>query len=103
MTLDDARESLISGIDYAAYCETAFSLHDSKKNVLFGSDHYKSGRPIYQPSPWTEVNFEEKMATLLVLAKVLNQSDSSFAEALRLLQNEDSILGQVIRRANDQR
>lgn len=65
MTPDDARHTIIEGINYAAYCETDFSLHDSE-NRLFGSEHYNSGRPVYEPSPWAEGNFEEKMALLLV-------------------------------------
>jgi len=47
MTLDEAREEVISGIDYAAYKETDSSLHDADKNRLFGSERYKSGRPVY--------------------------------------------------------
>ena len=47
MTLDEAREQLISGIDHTAYRETDSSLHNSDKNRLFGSEHYKSGRPVY--------------------------------------------------------
>lgn len=54
MTLDEAREEIISGIDYAAYRETDSSLHDAEKNRLFGSEHYKSGRPVYKTSPWAE-------------------------------------------------
>jgi len=44
MTSDEARDMIIDGINYAAYRETDSSLHDSDKNRLFGSDHYKSGR-----------------------------------------------------------
>jgi hypothetical protein len=47
MTLDEAREEVIAGIDYAAYRETDSSLHDADKNRLFGSEHYRSGRPVY--------------------------------------------------------
>jgi hypothetical protein len=66
MTTDEARQLIIDGINYAAYRETDSSLHDSDKNRLFGSEHYTSGRPVYNPSPWAEGDFEEKMATLLV-------------------------------------
>jgi|SRR6266516_1361691 len=45
MTTDEARELIIDGINYAAYRETDSSLHDSDKNRLFGSEHYKSDRP----------------------------------------------------------
>ena len=44
MTLDEARERIVSGIDCAAYHETDCSLYDANKNRLFGSEHYNSGR-----------------------------------------------------------
>ena len=100
MTLDEAREKVISGIDYAAYKETDASLHDTDKNRLYGSEHYKSGRPVYKPSPWAEEGFEDKMATLLRMANALNRSVPAFREAQRLLENEESALGRVVRRAN---
>jgi hypothetical protein len=103
MTLDEAREGIISGIDYAAYRETDSSLHDSDKNRLFGSEHYKSGRPIYKPSPWAEGDFEDKMANLLGIANWLNRSVPGFKEAQRLLENEKSVLGRVIRQASGSR
>jgi hypothetical protein len=102
MTPRQARELIISGIDYAAYRETDSSLYDSDKNWLFGSEHYYSGRPIVNPSPWAEGDFEEKMATLLVWANVLNRSVAKFKEAQQFLESEDSILGRVIRRARKQ-
>jgi hypothetical protein len=98
MTLDEARRMVIDGIDYAAYRETDSSLHDADKNRLFGSEHYKSGRPVYRLSPWSEGDFEEKMATLLVWANVLNRSVPTFTEAQQLLEAEDSVIGRVIRR-----
>jgi len=100
MTLDEAREEIISGIDYAAYRETDSSLHDADKNRLFGSEHYKSGRPVHKPSPWAEGDFEEKMATLLRTANSLNGFVPAFGEAQRLLKNEESVLGRVVRRAS---
>jgi hypothetical protein len=99
MTPDQAREEIISGIDYAAYKETDSSLFDADKNRLFGSEHYNSGRPIVKPSPWSEGDFELKMATLLGMANALNESIPKFKEAQALLEHEDSILGRVIRRA----
>jgi hypothetical protein len=100
MTLDEAREGIISGIDYAAYRETDTSLHDADKNRLFGSEHYKSGRPVHKPSPWAEGDFEDKMATLLRIANALNRSVPAFREAQRLLEDEESVLGRVVQRAN---
>lgn len=101
MTPDKARELIISGMDYAAYKETDYSLYDSDKNRLFGSEHYDSGRPVYEPSPWAEGDFESKMASLLALANYLNHSVPEFSEAQRLVESEDSILGQIVRRARE--
>ena len=98
MTLDEARQLVIDGINSAAYRETDSSLHDSDKNRLFGSEHYTSGRPVYKPSAWAEGDFEEKMATLLVWANVLNRSVPAFMDAQQLLQAEESVIGRVIRR-----
>jgi hypothetical protein len=62
MTADHARELIIEGINYAAYRQTDSSLHDSDKNRLIGSEHYKSDRIIVSPSPWSEGDFEEEIA-----------------------------------------
>jgi hypothetical protein len=98
--LNNSRNQLvIDGINYAAYRETDSSLHDSDKNRLFGSEHYTSGRPVYKPSPWAEGDFEEKMATLLVWASVLNCSVPAFADATLLLEAVESVIGRVIRLA----
>jgi len=102
MTPDEARRLIIDGLNYAAYQETEFSLHDSDKNRLFGSEHYKSGRPVYESSPWAERDFEEKMAMLLVWANCLDRS-SAFTEAQKLLEGEDSVVGRVIRAAKDRK
>jgi hypothetical protein len=98
MTSDEARELIINGINYAAYRETDSSLYDSDKSRLFGSEHYRSGRNVARPSPWTEGDFEEKMATLLRWANALNRSVPAFAEAQRLVGDEDSVIGRVVRR-----
>ena len=103
MTIDEARQLVIDGINYAAYHETDSSLHDSDKNRLFGSEHYKSGRLVYNPSPWAEGDFEEKMAMLLVWANVLNSSVAAFTEAQRLLEGEDSVVARVIRSAKNRK
>jgi len=103
MTPDEARQLIIEGINYAAYHETDFSLYDSDKNRLFGSEHYNSGRPLCEPSPWAEGDFEERMAMFLVWANVLNRSVPAFAKAQRLLEGEDSVLGRVIRGAKNRK
>ena len=101
MTSDEARHLVIEGINYAAYRETDSSLHDSDKNRLFGSEQYKSGRFVSRPSPWAEGDFEEKMAKLLSWAKALNRSVAAFSEAQKTLEQEDSVIGRVIRRARN--
>jgi hypothetical protein len=103
MTPDRARQLVIDGINYAAYHETDFSLQDSDKNRLFGSEHYKSDRPVYEPSPWAEGAFEDKMAMLLVWATVLNRSVPAFKEAQKLLEGEDSVVGRVIRSSKNRK
>jgi hypothetical protein len=97
MTPEEARQIVVVGINFAAYRETDSSLYDSDKNRLFGSEHYKSGRHVVKPSPWSEGNFEQKMAMLLRWANALNASVPSFAEAQALLEAEDSVIGRVIR------
>jgi hypothetical protein len=99
MTLEQARQIVVEGINHAAYKETECSLYDSDKNRLFGSKHYNSGRHVVKPSPWSEGDFEEKMAMLLRWADARNRSDPVFSQALSLLEGEDSIIGRVIRRA----
>jgi hypothetical protein len=99
MTLEEARELLVDGINYAAYKETDSSLHDADKNRLFGSEHYKSGREVVKPSPWVEGDFEEKMATLLGWANTSNRSQAAFSQAQSLLEAENSVMGRVIRLA----
>ncbi len=99
MTPDEARHLIIEGINYAAYRETNSSLHDADKNCLFGSEQYNSGRLIAKASPWAEGDFEEKMVTLLRWANALNRSVPAFKEAQKLLEDDDSVIGRVIRRA----
>ena len=101
MTLEEARLLIVEGINYAAYKETASSLHDSDKNRLLGFEHYKSGREVVKPSPWAEGDFEERMAMLLRWANALNRSDSAFEQAQNLLEGEESSIGRVIRRTKD--
>ena len=83
MTVDEAKEMLISGMDYAAYRETGTSLHDSDKNRLFGDDHYKSGRVVVSPSPWGDhKDFEGRMVELLRWAMRLGTAAGNYNEAL---------------------
>jgi len=89
---------IVEGINYAAYKETDSSLYDSDKNRLFDSEHYNSGRHIVKPSPWAGGDFEEKMAILLRWANTLNRSDPAFAQAQSLLEDEESLIGRIIRR-----
>jgi hypothetical protein len=89
---------IVEGINYAAYRETNSSLHDSDKNRIFGSEYYRSDRDVVKASPWAEGDFEEKMATLLRWANALNRSVPAFAQAQSLLEDEDSLIGRIIRR-----
>ena len=97
MTPEEARQIVVDGINYAAYKETNSSLYDSDKNRVFGTEHYNSGRHVVKPSPWSEGNFEEKMAMLLRWANALNALVPSFTQAQALLEAEDSVIGRVIR------
>lgn len=96
----EAKELLISGMDYAAYRETDHSLWDSDKNKLFGETHYASGRPAYPESVWGKgEQFEEKMAELLRWAVQLGARREPYDEAIRLLLSGDHYLNRIIRRA----
>jgi hypothetical protein len=53
---------------------------------------------IVKPSPWAEGDFEEKMNTLLRWANILNASVPAFKEVQTLLEDENLVLGKVIRR-----
>ncbi len=44
MTVEEAKELLISGMNYAAYKETGHSLYDADKNQLFGGERYGEDR-----------------------------------------------------------
>jgi hypothetical protein len=54
MTLDEARQIVVEGLNDAAYKETDSSLYDFRhdKNRLFGSEHYNSGHHEDKPSPY---------------------------------------------------
>jgi len=49
LTVDEAKELLIEGMNYGAYRETNQSLWDEDKNKLFGAERYQSGRPVLAP------------------------------------------------------
>ena len=100
MTNTEAKELIISGMDYAAVRETDHSFWDSDKNRLFGEEHYVSGRPVFQPSVWGEgEQFEEQMAKLLRWAVQLGTSKGSYDEAIRVLLSGDHYLNRIIKRA----
>jgi hypothetical protein len=72
MTTDEAKEILIEAMNYMAYRETNHSLWDSDKNKLFGSDHYKSDRPVFETSAWGQgEEFEKNMTDLFRSAFLL--------------------------------
>ena len=100
MTVDEAKELLIDGMNYAAYRETDHSLWDSDKNKLFGAEHYQSGRPVFAPSVWGDgETFEAKMTDLLRWAVQLGSTKGSYQEATKLLLAGDHYLNRIIRRA----
>ena len=85
MTVTEAKERLISLMDYIAYREIGTSLYDSDKNRLFGEEHYNSGRPVYSPSPWAGEEFESKMSQLLKAARCYKSTGDQYREAIRHL------------------
>ena len=85
VTVVEAKETLISLIDYVAYREIGTGLYDSDKNLLFGEKHYKSGRPVYSRSPWEGKRFEAKMAMLLKTAKCSKSTAGQYRDAIRHL------------------
>ena len=99
MTDLEAKESLISLIDYAAYKETPHSLWPSDKNTLFGSAHYPEDRPVYSPSVWGKGDeFERRMAELLSLGTRLG-SKGDWRVAIRTLASGEHYLNRIIERA----
>lgn len=99
VTPEEARRVVVDCINRAAYKEAVSSLHDSDKNRLLGSERYESDRAIVKSSQWAEGDFEGKMALLLSWANSLHRSDPVFVEAQRILEEEDSVIGRVIRRS----
>ena len=52
MTITEAKELLIDGMNYAAYKETEHSLWLTDKDRLFGEPHYHDDRRVFSPSVW---------------------------------------------------
>ena len=99
MTVDEAKELLIEGMNYGAYRETNQSLWDEDKNKLFGAERYQSGRPVLAPSVWGEGEaFEAKMTELLRWAVQLSSTKGSYREAIKVLLAGDHYLNRIIRR-----
>jgi hypothetical protein len=102
MTVTEAKELLISGMNYAAYREADSSLFVSDRNRLFGADHYKlepNTVPNDKPSPWGEGElFETKMAQLLEWALKIGNEADKYGQAIRLLSLGDHYLNRIIAR-----
>ena len=98
MTVAEAKEILISAMDYMAYHEAGTSLYDSDKNRLFGADHYDSGWPVYSPSPWESKDFEKKMAELLQMAMSIPSTRAKYKQAIRTLLGRNLVLNRIILR-----
>lgn len=96
VTVTEAKETLISAMDYMAYREVGTSLYDSDKNRLFGSEHYNSGRPVYSQSPWEGEEFEQKMAELLGWAMHIPASRAKYEIAIRTVLGTDVVLNKII-------
>ena len=96
VTLTEAKETLISAMDYMAYREIGTSLYDSDKNRLFGAEHYNSGRPVYSQSPWEGEEFEKKMAELLGWALRIPASRAKYEKAIRTVLGTDVVLNKII-------
>jgi hypothetical protein len=96
VTLTEAKEILISAMDYMAYREIGMSLYDGDKNRLFGGEHFNSGRPVYSPSPWEGEDFEKKMAELLGWAMRIPASRPKYKEAIRTVHGTDVVLNKII-------
>jgi hypothetical protein len=102
MTITEAKELLISGMNYAAYRETDSSLFLSDRNRLFGEDHYKlesNTVPSEQPSPWGDGElFETKMAELLGWALQIGNEADKYGQAIQVLSLGDHYLNRIIAR-----
>ena len=103
MTVTEAKELLISAINYGAYREADSSLFVSDRNRLFGEDHYKlepNSVPSDKPSPWGEGElFEKKMAQLLKWALRLGSESGDYGEAIKVLSAGNHYLNRIIGQA----
>jgi hypothetical protein len=100
MTVTEAKELLIDGMNYAAYKETDHSLWATDKDRLFGEPHYHEDSPAFSPSVWGDgEEFETKMAQLLKWALQLGSAKGDYREAIRTLRGGDHYLNRIVERA----
>jgi hypothetical protein len=97
MTVNEAKELLISGMNYAAYKETERSLFVDDMNRLFGEPHYPphsnpSGRSVSSNDDW-----EQRMAQLLEWAVKLGSRSADYDEAIQTLLAGDHYINRIIR------
>jgi hypothetical protein len=102
MTETEAKELIISQMNYLAYKEFGPSLFVSDRNRLFGSDHYQlesNTVPSDTVSPWGPgQELEVKMPDLLRLAW-LTSDKSIFRIAIDLVKRGDGVLAELIQAA----
>ncbi len=102
MTDDEARVVVIEGINYAAYRETEHSLRDSDKNRLFwGSIFHRDNRCTKRIRGRERSSREDGDTSRL--GQYSYSVCAQFAAAQLFLENEDSVIGPVIRLANERR
>lgn len=103
VTKDNAKEILISLMDFAAYRESGISLLVSDKNRLFGSERYQmeSGRADWKgDNPRGEGDaWLEKMAELLRWGIRLGSAKDDVGNAVASLREDSAVIGKVIRKA----
>ena len=101
MTIVEAKEIVISAMNYAAYREFECSLYVADRNQLFGEEHFSlepNTTPADRPSPWQGAQFEEKMAELLAIGSNLTEREQ-FRKAIGTLLAGDNYLNRIIRKA----
>ena len=110
MTEREAREIIISRMNYMAYSEYGCSLYASDKNRLYGAEHYQlepNSVPNEESSAWAPGGRLEPMLPDLVLAAWISapsEEKRTFEIAMSVVQlNRDSLGGIVRRAAKDPR
>jgi len=105
VTETEAKELIISQMNYIAYREFDHSLFPSDRDRLFGAEHYQLEPHTFlpdTPSLWAPgQDLEAKMPELLTFAVISSEEGQKnrFRIALDLVRLEDGYLNQVIQSA----